>query len=60
MLCPICGKPCEADFVDNGVGNERVGPYRCEPCQWVESPVEFDAPALPNGPCYCRDDEIAF
>ena len=43
MLCPCCGKPCEADFVDNGVGEERCGPYRCEPCGWVESVPECDA-----------------
>lgn len=41
--CPVCGKPCEADFVDNGVGMERVGPYRCNDCKWVEPSIEFDA-----------------
>lgn len=37
MNCPICGQPCEADFVDIGVGEQRISPYRCQPCQWVES-----------------------
>lgn len=48
MLCPHCGRPCEADFVDNGVGNERVGPYRCEPCDWVEPSIEMDAASYFN------------
>lgn len=43
MLCPICGKACDALFVDNGVGNERAGPYHCEKCEWVEPSLEFDA-----------------
>lgn len=43
MLCPCCGKPCDADFVDNGVGNEQCGPYRCEACQWVQPEPNLDA-----------------
>lgn len=31
--CPYCGyEKCEADFVDNGVGNQQVGPYGCPEC----------------------------
>lgn len=34
--CPYCGNPCEADFVDIGVGMQQVSPYRCE-CGAVEA-----------------------
>lgn len=40
MNCPECGADCDADFVDNGVGTERVGPWRCEACGWVEEPPD--------------------
>lgn len=30
--CPYCGKQCEADFVDVGVGYTQCGPYHCEAC----------------------------
>lgn len=40
MICPECGKECEADFVDNGVGMQRCGPWVCVPdmggCGWIE------------------------
>ena len=37
-LCPVCREPVEAEFVDIGVGMERVTPYACPPpgCGWVE------------------------
>jgi len=34
--CPYCGTPCEADFVDVGVGMQQVGPYGCGLCHAVE------------------------
>ena len=43
MECPGCGGKCEADFVDNGVGLERCGPWHCEMCQWIEPTQEADA-----------------
>lgn len=30
--CPYCGTPCEADFVDVGVGMIQCGPYHCDLC----------------------------
>jgi hypothetical protein len=30
--CPYCGLPCEADFVDIGVGYQQCGPYHCQGC----------------------------
>ena len=30
--CPYCGFPCEADFVDVGVGYVQCGPYFCDRC----------------------------
>jgi hypothetical protein len=36
MKCPDCGEWTHADFVDNGVGMQRCGPYGCERCGWVE------------------------
>lgn len=54
MNCPKCNHECEADFVDNGVGDERCGPWFCNPdtggCGWVEDAIEelminlFDSP----------------
>ena len=43
MKCPECGKECEADFVDNGIGMQRCGPWVCNPdnggCGWVEEQI---------------------
>ena len=45
MRCPECGAICEADFVDNGVGNQRVSPWRCPECHWIEpTPPRQDDP----------------
>lgn len=41
MECPQCGCIITADYVDNGVGNERCGPYACEACGWVEEQIDF-------------------
>ena len=30
--CPYCHQPCDADFVDIGVGFQQCGPYHCENC----------------------------
>ena len=30
--CPYCGNPCDADFVDIGVGFTQCGPFHCEQC----------------------------
>ena len=30
--CPYCASPCEADFVDVGVGFTQCGPYHCQIC----------------------------
>lgn len=32
MKCPFCRRPAEAEFVDNGVGEERCSPWRCDSC----------------------------
>jgi hypothetical protein len=34
--CPYCGDPCDAQFVDIGVGMQQVSPYQCE-CGAVEA-----------------------
>lgn len=35
--CPYCANEyCEAEFVDNGVGNQQCGPYKCDECCAVE------------------------
>lgn len=34
--CPLCGKELEADYVDIGIGMEKVSPYWCEYCTYVE------------------------
>lgn len=44
MKCPHCGHECEADFVDIGVGEQRVGLYHCAVCLWVEEDPEADDP----------------
>ena len=30
--CPYCNFPCQADFVDIGVGMVQCGPYHCDNC----------------------------
>lgn len=30
--CPYCNAPCDADFVDIGVGMQQCGPFHCEQC----------------------------
>ncbi len=30
--CPYCGKRCEADWVDVGVGEVQCGPFHCDYC----------------------------
>ena len=30
--CPYCDTPCEADWVDVGVGHVQCGPFHCEAC----------------------------
>lgn len=30
--CPYCNHPCEADWVDVGVGFVQCGPYHCDAC----------------------------
>lgn len=30
--CPYCGKPCEADWCDVGVGYVQCGPFHCTNC----------------------------
>ena len=37
--CPNCGLTATADFVDNGVGMQQVGPFGCEACGWIEPTV---------------------
>ena len=32
VKCPICGSNLCADYVDIGVGTEKVSPYWCERC----------------------------
>jgi hypothetical protein len=34
--CPYCGNEADADFMDNGVGMERVGPWGCDKCHAYE------------------------
>lgn len=34
--CPYCTLPCEADWVDVGVGYVQCGPYHCEACSASE------------------------
>jgi hypothetical protein len=41
MICPQCGRACERDEVDNGVGMEPAGPYVCPYCCWVEPCFEW-------------------
>lgn len=35
-LCPYCGTPCEAEFVNVGVGMQQVRPYHCDFCGATE------------------------
>ncbi len=34
--CPKCKSVACADYVDNGVGMQQCGPYRCQACGWIE------------------------
>jgi hypothetical protein len=36
--CPKCNETLEADFGDNGFGEQKVGPWSCSnpACYWVE------------------------
>lgn len=34
--CPYCSTPCNADFVDVGIGMMQCGPYHCTRCQASE------------------------
>lgn len=43
--CPYCGEPCDADFVDIGVGMMQCGPYHCLSCGASEiGPYDEDRP----------------
>ena len=42
IYCPKCGEIAIADTVDNGVGEERCGPYGCEHCGWIEPKLSAD------------------
>lgn len=60
--CPYCGLPCDADWVDVGVGEVQCGPYVCDACgasqmgpeQWDEGFVPPDGSKAgwypPEGP----------
>jgi len=30
--CPFCDNPCDADWVDVGIGHVQCGPYHCVVC----------------------------
>jgi hypothetical protein len=34
--CPYCQTPCDADFVDIGVGYQQCGPFYCQRCEASE------------------------
>jgi len=34
--CPYCGTPCNADYVDVGVGMIQCGPFHCTRCMASE------------------------
>lgn len=40
--CPNCGAACEAEFVDIGVGEQRVEPWYCPSCHWIEPQPDDD------------------
>lgn len=40
--CPYCGSPCDADWVDVGVGHVQCGPYHCENCHAYEIGPEWE------------------
>lgn len=42
IQCPKCGGPCEAEFVDIGVGEQQCGPYHCFECGWTQAVPKFD------------------
>lgn len=56
--CPRCGEDAKADFVDNGVGMQQVGPFGCEACGWAEQPpyLSNEEITLDN----LVDEEISF
>lgn len=35
LFCPKCGRLCEAEFDNVGMGNERIGPWHCK-CGWTD------------------------
>ena len=45
---------------DDFEGEEMVGLMMGGLCRHASDCATHNAPALPNGPCDCRDDEIAF
>lgn len=49
--CPYCGKPCEADWVDVGIGEVQCGPYVCDFCNASEMGPEAAEPGfvVPEG-----------
>lgn len=43
--CPYCKTPCDADFVDIGVGYQQCGPYHCVQCEASEiGPYDQERP----------------
>ena len=40
--CPTCGGATVAERVDIGVGLQRIEPWSCPACQWVEPPLDVD------------------
>jgi hypothetical protein len=60
MNCPRCGRKCVADTVDNGLGEQRCGPWVCDPdgggCGWVESQSGLLVDVCPK--CISSDIEM--
>ena len=46
MKCPKCGRECERDMVDVGVGEMAASPWGCFDCLWVEG----DPVTMPDQP----------
>ncbi len=42
LVCPECGWICDAEYVDIGVGNQRIEPWHCPECGWIEETVDID------------------
>ena len=42
LICPNCGGMCHTEYVDIGVGQERVEPWACDGCGWEESVPDID------------------